>query len=206
MYHKSKETLSNGRLLHISRFVPALSAAAEGDVHGGGVLLGGFEVGRPLVVEVDVRTQLLQDTAFVHTAERERLVDRDVPVAARGGESPLRRAVARRDDGGAQEPVVFRVRAAAVLLHGMQTAEFGEEVGERAGAERDARLGGLGFPELVDAAALEDLFRAVVGEYAVEIERHAQFVVVLVVVEFAVQHIARGESAPDGVAHVGLVA
>ena len=163
-------------------------------------------MGGPLVVEVDVRTQLLQDSAFVHAAEREGLVDGDVPVSERGGESPLRRAVARRDDGGAQEPVVFRVGALAFLLHRMQAAELGEEVGERAGAERDARLAGFGFPELVDAAGLEDLFRAVVGEHAVEVEGHAELVVVFVVVELAVQHIARGESAPDGVAHVGLVA
>ena len=96
-----KKTLSNGRLLHISRFVPAVADAAEGDMHGGGEFLGGFEVGGPLVVEIDMGAELLQDAAFVHAAERERLVDGDVPVAERGGEPPLRRAVSRGDDGGA---------------------------------------------------------------------------------------------------------
>ena len=37
---------------------------AERDMHGVGELLGGLEAGRPLVVEIDVRAQLLQDTAF----------------------------------------------------------------------------------------------------------------------------------------------
>ena len=163
-------------------------------------------MGGPLVVEVDVRTELLQDAAFVHAAEREGLVDGDVPVSERGGETPLCRAVARGDDGGSEKSVVVRIGAAAVLLHGVQAAELGEEVGEGAGAERDLRLRGLGFPELVDAAALEDLFGAVVGEHAVEVECHAELVVVHVVVELAVQHIACGEPAADGVAHVGFVA
>jgi len=114
----------------------------------------------------------------------------------------VRGRVARGDDGDAHDAAVAGVAALGALFQALQDRQLAEHGGQRSRPVRTRHVQGLVGVELVEVVvALEDGFRFVVGQHAVEVEGHAQFEVVVLVGDLRGQHqagrIVDGDRALD---------
>src|SRR6185295_7626920 len=91
------------RVLHA---LPSFVCDAVWNVTRGDMLCRGLDMS-PLVVEKDVRAERPQELALVESAEKERLVDADVPRPKRADHPFVRRGAARRDERGAYRTVIL---------------------------------------------------------------------------------------------------
>ncbi|MNM86152.1 hypothetical protein D3C81_982970 [compost metagenome] len=118
----------------------------------------------------------------------------------------MRRRVARRDDGDAQDLLVAGIAPLRFFFQALHGGQLLEQVGQRAGTVRRAHVQGFMGVEFVDViVALENGFRLVIGDHAIEVEGHAQFLVALVVFRARRQHQAGRILAGQRTAHIVFI-
>ena len=159
-----------------------------------------------LVIEEDVGLENRQDARFLHATQEETLVGRHAPIFE-GRHHPLMgRCIACRDDGNAQDARVVRVIFELAVFERANQRQLAIQVGQGPGRMGHALMGLLVGLELIQAVAtLVDAFGFVVGDHAIEVERHAQLGIDFVIVDTGRQNTACGVIGVNGFLYVLFV-
>src|SRR5262249_39998758 len=132
------------------------------------VLRRGLDV-RALIVEEEIGTERTQELALVEPAEKERLVDADIPGAKRADHALMRRRAARGDERGAD-------RALVLGGGGLDVVQRGQKILEWAAGKRVARGVRFAPGERVKPAGLIHAFSFVGEDDGIAVEGNPQLV------------------------------
>src|SRR3954447_18906677 len=152
-----------------------------------------------------MRLELAEDSLFIHSAEKKRLVDADPPRSQCGHYTLVSWRISRRHNRGANDQLVLSVTFCLQNLALLNPANLRQQPLERSWVVRLQRPLDFGLLKTVEPVDLIDAFSLVIGEDAIEVEGNAKFAIVRIVGIRRREHAARRQSVHDGSSHACLV-
>ena len=159
-----------------------------------------------LIIKEHMRLQDGQYSGLLHATQEERLIGRNAPTLQRGDNPLMSGGISCSDDRNPNYFFVFRIFLALFLLQLLHEGKLFEQIRK---GPRSMRNGlPLGFVRLKCHQIMVFLIhglRFIVGNDAVKVEGHAQFIIQLVVVNFGREHHTGGVVCIDGFLNIVFV-